>query len=324
LPGWLLSELEHPPKVQRHQWLFRTALKLLRYRDAYATLGLLAGAATCVGRHVPARELKEAVRDAARWRIVQGSAVTSVQKLQQEMRWPANFEEIAGIVRNGPKHHDLWELSPEKLSIERRHTERIIDQLFPENSLLCCGLQSWEFATRRREVWRGRLHTLPFIVPNSMTSVWGRTDDGQGHKSEHTLSNTGPRQHLVVEFDFAEFASDGVSRTVWAPLVRNWKQVGFTVADACTALLIHLGRSAPLALIVNSGGKSLHGWFPCRDTDEYKLRNWMRCAVRIGACTSTWCRSQFVRMPDGTRENGYRQAIEYFNPTLVTKKAVTV
>ena len=268
-----------------------------------------------VGRYVPVRELREAVRNAGH--RIQGG---SLQKLQQErLRWPKpNLDEIDGVVRSGHRHGELWDLSPERLSVEQRHTETVIDLLYPGNPLLCCGLESWRFATRRREVWRGRLHTLPLIVPNPMRVVWGRTDDGQGRWSQHALSNTGPRRFLVVEFDFTKVAYDGLAPTIWAPLIRGWEQVGITVADACAGLLMHLAKTGPLGLIVNSGGKSLHGWFPCQGTDERRLRRWMRRAVRLGACQSTWCRSQFVRIPDGTRSHsGYRQVIEYFNPNVL-------
>lgn len=149
-----------------------------------------------------------------------------------------------------------------------------------------------------------------------MNAIRGRTDDGTGPWSEHSLQNTGPRQYLVLEFDFIECAADGTD-TIWAPLLRGWASDGITVQDACAALLMHLAKCAPLLLIVFSGGKSLHGWFPCAGADERQLRLWMADAVKLGACTSTWTRSQFIRMPDGTRENGDRQSIEYFNPGLL-------
>jgi hypothetical protein len=292
------------------------ALKLLRYRDACVTLELLNAAAAHVGRHVSVREVRDAVKNAVRWNSSRGGSLTPLQELEPpELRWPEpDLEEINSIVRVGPRHRNLWDSSPEKYPNGQRCTETLIDLLYPGNPLLCCGRESWLFATRRREVWRSHLHRLPLIVPNPMRAVWGRTDGGTGHWSEHTLSNTGARHFLVIEFDFAPYGHDGHTPTIWAPVVHAWRSAGVTVTDACAALLLHLGKSANLALIVNSGGKSLHGWFPCREADEHRLALWMRCAVRIGACTSTWSRSQFVRMPDGTRQgSGHRQAIEYFD-----------
>ena len=109
----------------------------------------------------------------------------------------------------------------------------------------------------------------------------GRTQDGK--ESEHTLENTGPRRFLVIEQDRAR--------------LMNRRR-----------FLLHLAERAPLALAVHSGSKSLHGWFFCQGQSEERLRAFMRYAVTLGADRATWTRSQFVRMPDGTRDNGSRQA----------------
>lgn len=75
--------------------------------------------------------------------------------------------------------------------------------------------------------------------------------------------------------------------------------------DAQAALIYHLSQIAPsLALVVFSGSKSIHSWFYCAtQTEETQLR-FMRYAVSLGADRATWTRSQFVRMPDGTRRDG--------------------
>jgi hypothetical protein len=46
----------------------------------------------------------------------------------------------------------------------------------------------------------------------------------------------------------------------------------------------------------------------------------MSHAVSLGADPATWLKSQFVRMPDGLRDNGKRQRVLYFNPKLVEGK----
>ena len=50
-------------------------------------------------------------------------------------------------------------------------------------------------------------------------------------------------------------------------------------------LLLHLASHAPLALVVHSGIKSIHGWFYCIGQPEEKLRSFMRYAVSLGAET---------------------------------------
>jgi hypothetical protein len=167
------------------------------------------------------------------------------------------------------------------------HSEAIIGSLFPGNPLLCCGQSQREFSTRPREDWRGKLAGLQFIVPSPMSAIVGQTKDGR--ESEHSLANTGPRRFLVVEFDTG-------------------------TPDEHAALLLHFASYAPLVVAVHSGGKSLHGWFFCAGQSEEKLLKFMRYAVSLGADPATWTRCQFVRMPDGTRDNGRRQTVFYFNP----------
>jgi hypothetical protein len=123
-----------------------------------------------------------------------------------------------------------------------------------------------------------------------MSEVWGKTKGGK--KSQHTLSNTGPRRFLVVEQDSG-------------------------TADEQASVLLHLAGMAPLVLAVHSGSKSIHGWFYCVGKPEERLRAFMNYAVSLGADRATWTRSQFVRMPDGTRDNGKRQAVYFFNPEVL-------
>jgi len=103
------------------------------------------------------------------------------------------------------------------------------------------------------------------------------------------LNNTGPRRFLVVEFDQGTF-------------------------DQHAALLAHLGEKAPLVLVVHSGNKSLHGWFYCAEQPEDRVEKFFNYAVSLGADRATWARCQFVRMPDGRRENGKLQRVVFFNP----------
>jgi hypothetical protein len=123
-----------------------------------------------------------------------------------------------------------------------------------------------------------------------MSALTGKTKDGR--TSAHTLDNTGPRRFLVVEQDTG-------------------------TADDQAGVLLHLASKGPLVLAVHSGSKSIHGWFYSHGQPEERLRAFMRHVVEIGADPATWTRSQFVRMPDGTRDNGKRQSVYFFNPEVV-------
>jgi hypothetical protein len=133
---------------------------------------------------------------------------------------------------------------------------------------------------------------MQLIVPNPMTARTGATKNKT--ESAHALSITGPRRFLVIEQDKGTL-------------------------DEQAAVLLHLmlEQHAPMSVAVHSGGKSIHGWFFCAGRSEELLRHFMEYAVSIGTDHATWTRSQFVRMPDGRRDNGKRQRVYFFNPEAV-------
>jgi hypothetical protein len=119
-----------------------------------------------------------------------------------------------------------------------------------------------------------------------MTAVEGVTKEGK--PSRHALSNTGPRRFLVCEFDEGTL-------------------------DQHAALLLHLAGYAPMVCALHSGRRSMHGWFFVEGQPDEKVQKFFRYAVSLGADPATWTRSQFVRMPDGTRDNGKRQTVFFLN-----------
>jgi hypothetical protein len=74
-----------------------------------------------------------------------------------------------------------------------------------------------------------------FVVPSPMSKPAGINLEGK--KSVRCLDNTGPRRFVVTEFDQGSL-------------------------DEQAALLLYLATILPLILVVFSGSKSLHGWFP--------------------------------------------------------------
>jgi hypothetical protein len=208
--------------------------------------------------------------------------------------WPTfNAEQReAGIAATGMGLADLWEVSPLRFEDNDSHTEEIVDALFPCDPLLCCGKSSSEFATRTREEWRGQLGEQQLIVPSPMTARVGHTQSGK--LSGHTLEKPGPRRFLIIEQDTGAI-------------------------DDQAAILLHLAGRAPMAMAVHSGGRSIHGWFYCDGQSEERLLRFMRYAVSMGADRATWTRSQFVRMPDGTRDNAKRQTVYFLNPEVIKR-----
>jgi hypothetical protein len=284
LPRFVRDLLSSPPSRGGglHNWFFRTARVLHAFRSHEEIVELLRSATA--GEAVKAGEIEDAVRNSAdkAWQ-----PQSRASQLRQPAWPPVNAAKRTEIIERSAGLSDLWELSPVPFEDDDAHTEEIIDVLFPGDPWLCCGLSNDRFKTRRRSDWRGSLADQQLIVPSPMTGEWGETKDGK--KSHHTLANTGPRRFLVVEQDQG-------------------------ILDEQAAILVHLAQKAPLVLAVHSGSKSIHGWFYCEGRAEDRLRKFMDYAVSLGADRATWTRAQFVRMPDGMRDNGNRQSIYYFNP----------
>lgn len=288
LPQFVRDLLASAPRRGEgmNNWLFRVARVLHPFRDQLEIIELLRAATS--GEPIRPGEIERAV---GRSKAVAWKPGQSPQDPLQVSAWPkVNEEQREAVVATGGGLVDLWETSPVRFHDNESYTEEIIDALFTSNTLLCAGRTSSDFATRSREEWHGELASLQLIVPSPMTARIGRTQEGK--ESAHALSITGPRRFLVIEQD------------------------GGTI-DEQAALLLHLAARAPLALAVHSGGKSIHGWFYCVGQPEENLRGFMQYAVTLGADRATWSRSQFVRMPDGTRDNGNRQTAYFFNPGVL-------
>lgn len=288
--------------------IFKLAHALKHHCAPEEAFGVIAQATANRGRAVKANEIRRAIQRAF-------NATCNGHAIQQ---WPepdlSAMLAITLAAADSCALAEMYEDSPVWLPDDKTAAETVIDALFPAGSLICAGQSMREFWTADRNAFRGSLHRLQFIVPNPMVSEKGRMQDGA--ESFRTLSNTGARRYVVTEFDIAPVARDGVTKTKWHPLVNEWAAHGMTPKEAMALLIRELAKYLPLAVVVDSGGKSLHAWFYCSGAEEERLRRFMAYAAHLGADRATWTRCQFVRMPGGTRDNGNRQVIHYFNPEV--------
>jgi hypothetical protein len=278
-----------------HNWLFRTARVLHRFMPSERIAHELRFRADSCGRIVPDKEITDAVINSEKWSGTKGTGYAHLRLNRKSKgntaKWPPRkTEQIASICATGFSLTDLIDLSFIKTVDSGPNTERVIDALFPDNPWICVGATMAQFDTRRRLEWQNTLSGLQLIVPNPMTQKTGLTKTGK--PSTHCLDNTGPRHYLVIEFDEGSL-------------------------NQHAAVLYELAQKAPLCLAVSSGGKSLHGWFDVKQSSPELQKSFMRRAVSLGADPATWTRCQFVRMPDGFRNNGNRQSIVYFNPNNI-------
>jgi hypothetical protein len=142
--------------------------------------------------------------------------------------------------------------------------------------------------------------TLPFqnlsslsnselVVPCWMTAKRGTTTTGK--TSEHTLENTGEPRFIVVDLDEPP-------------------------PHEHPSILWKLAEHREPSLILSTGGKGLHAWFPVGEDDEL----FWDYAILLGADERIRKnKSQFVRMPNGRRINGKKQEVIFLNPNLTTQ-----
>jgi len=239
------------------------------------------------GRFVPNSELEEALSDTYRQpRQAFGTNTPRTPK------WPKpDPEKRRSLIDPDFTLRDLIALSPHKFSDTKPHTREILEALFPGDPLMSCG---WKIRSRRTlklSAWK-QLEEMQFIVPSPMSSEHGeRKKDGA--LSGRTLSNTGARRFLVIDYD------------------------DHAGADIHASASMYLEQKYPLALVLHSGGKSLHAWYYVDGVSDDELRPFMAHACELGGDHALWTRSQFCRMPDGERDNGKRQTVYYFNPEVV-------
>lgn len=197
-----------------------------------------------------------------------------------------NLELTASVIRNGCCVADLWELSPARLD-DVCCTEQVITALFPANALLCVGVRKQAMFTAPLIELQPKLNRFRYIVPNAMAKPAGVTQDGK--PSARTLNNVGPRMYFVADFDSGD-------------------------ADDHAAIILHLAKYAPLAMVLHTGNRGLHSWFRVAGAPEEAIERFMDYAVSLGADKQLRVLCQYCRMPDATRETGERQSVIYFNP----------
>jgi hypothetical protein len=327
-PGWLQAQVESPDCTAGTHPTLRSLAKWLTIYFAEhqgAAKRWLKHAAERCDRDYDEAEVDRLLTWAeSLFGGTPGQGICTRERLMESARPQVDLDAIYEVARNGLCVAGLEAMSLGCHSIMRdRYTAKVLAQWAAYSGCsdpwVCFGSRD-QFWTRRLSRVAELLHAHEQIVPSPMKAQLGLTADGR--MSEHSKEGTGERLFLVVEFDFARLSPKG-KPTVWAPLIDRCEAAGLTMLDAQAAILERLTRSRPLWLVVFSGSKSLQGWFPCRGESEEELHRWFNTeARRLGADPMTWCKSQFVRMPDGTRApnregKSVRQSIEYYNPSVL-------
>jgi hypothetical protein len=236
-------------------------------------------------RFTPDREILSAIQTAFE--------VTPSTGTQRTRPWPIPNRTLQGECRRLSQRRN-WTLAQLRevsalapADAEKTPPRWFLQHLLGNDPLICVGTGVHKFETDLLSTFlEWRLASYEFVVPNAMSAPMGKRKS-DGEMSAHTLDNTGPRQNIVVEFDDGATLDEQAARHIWLSELRD------------------------LRMVVFSGSKSLHGWYRARD--EQSDRQFMEQAVRLGADPKTWLRSQFVRLPNGRREDGTTQQVYFFD-----------
>jgi hypothetical protein len=273
----------YPSPGRGHAWLYRIALHIRHYHTAEATFALLRECADNWGTRT--------VPDTEIWKAIRKAYSSTAEEHADvtSFTWAdANEEAINRILSQTAP---AFAIAPVRVT-----AQDALNAIFQPDDLVCAGYSQAEGQTATLQEILSHADRLQFVVPNRMTARTGVNQ--QGGESFRCLANTGPREHIVIENDAA-------------------------TKEEQARILSHLATILPLILVVDSGGKSLHGWFACAGLTETKQRLFMDYAAYLGADPHTWTRCQWVRMPGGTRYGAAgletrRQEILHFKPTRTT------
>lgn len=301
LPQFLCDLLASPPRHGDgvHQWLFRVARQLHAHRDESTICDLLAAATVGCGRGVSAKEILDAVRNARACAWQPSGSAGSVRVATSPAKWPLpDKDRIAEIAAGDPDALELLrKCSPVKISEDLHDADCLLDRLFPGNPLVCVSDGVAGAVTLPRVDLAGVAGEYSHLVPSPMTKRRGVNQSGK--TSTRCLDNTGPRFYLITECDQGDHATQA-------------------------AVIRHLAEMAPLTLVVDSAGKSLHAWWRCHGQPEDRVRKFFMRAVSLGADPATWTRCQLVRMPLGWRhEKARRQQVLFFDYFAPVKGGVS-
>lgn len=302
--------------------LCKVANELRHNVDAQRGLEILTNLAIERGRprHTAASEARRLVD--SKWNRDGRTAATPIIRAPKT---PANLDKIRRIVSESTE--TLASLRDQSLinvdACDGDATDDIIDLLFPDADTIFVGSLNTGTAGTHAELYRDglKLHKLSHIVPNPLRFRYAYDAMTGEPGLARQLGNIRYRRWLVIEFDATKFARDKVTPTFWQPLIEEWERRGITPKDAQARLILKLaGYGNRLGMIVDSGDKSLHAWFPAFTWPKSRQDRFMGYAMSIGADPATRTPSQLVRMPHGTRADGTRQLVHYLDPQVLHLK----
>lgn len=272
-----------PPQGQTHRWFSQVAAGLVGVFTAQQCFRFLRRCCDELVTHrsVPDREIQAAIEFAYSGT---GSPLNFGRKA---LTWPEPSPALIAktLATTPPAFADAGTDGP--------GADQVLAALFQPGELVCTGRNQEQALVRPLEASLADAHWQQFIVVNPMRGEFAVNYEGD--LSARCQNNVKRRRYLVAECD---------DRTISKP--QQAQLVG------------RLAQFAPLVLVVDSGGKSLHAWFRIEDWCPREQAKFFAAACLLGADPTRWDVCGWLRMPGGLRvENGCpqtRQRVLYFNP----------
>ncbi|MCC5849949.1 MAG: hypothetical protein JJU29_17825 [Verrucomicrobia bacterium] len=260
----LLEEIPLPGET--HLWLAKVAGGLSGVIPKEACFTFFREACTDGVRHreVPDREIEDAVN------LAYGEPVEAANSGSGSVAFPEKNEILVEDVLTGTQ--PIFDVTQDTgLS-----AAEVLRGLFLPGELVCAGPSSDRPSVRPLESWYGDAEKMQFIVLNPMRATYGTNK--KGDISIRCQKNIRFRRYLVAEFDDQELDKEKQARLITA-----------------------LSRLAPLVLVVDSGGKSLHGWFRVEELGAKDQVRFFSACCALGADRTRWDICGWLRMPGGWR-----------------------
>ena len=244
----------------------------------------------------PRAEVAQAIRKA----FAEVGTGTWQPTMQRAAKPPPRPETAQAFIRrgDGATEADWWERSPIRFDWPPGPEDAlaVLDALFSPDEFLFLG-ERYETNVLTVRQWRERIakgaHVPPHVIPNPL--------DGKAHPTG-TGKPSFRGDAAVGKFRFAVAEFDTLTKAEQLSFWWGW-------------------RNAPIAALVDSGGKSIHAWLrvdmPNRETWAAEVEEKLFACVLVPLGCDPACRneSRLSRMPGHfRREKNAWQRILYLNP----------
>lgn len=262
-----------PPEGGTHRWIFTAAAKLRHLFSQDSCYTYLRKVVDAYVLHRPIPDRE--IMDAVN-RVYESQS--DFPTLRASIDWPDRKENIIKVALE--EHAPICNLE------EKITAKEALPQLFWADELVCYGPSKFSAAVTDPVNLSHFAEKMQFIVANPARALTGKTKDGKD--SARCQANVAFRRYLVTEFDHMPDKADQAR------------------------LLTLLAKLRHLVMVVDSGSKSLHGWFEAEGAREGDCILFYGMAIMLGADPTRWDIGGWVRMPGGVRDNGKRQNIVYW------------